>query len=98
VTADTEVGMATPVTAAGELVAAAELPPPQAHNSKARADNEAQKMVFTRKPPDARQMARRPAAAQQAKRRSVSAPATPLPRPTTQLSTQAILVLRELTD
>jgi hypothetical protein len=57
--------MATPVTAAGGLLAAAELPPPHAVNSNAaRAVRKARVMVFTKKPPDARQSAHRQAADQ----------------------------------
>lgn len=92
-TTDTDVGVATPVTAAGGLVAAAELAPPQADNSSAAtAVRNAQVMVFTRRPPDARQVTCRPAAKQKAKRRSVRPLAMSLERPTAQLSKLAGLI------
>jgi hypothetical protein len=54
VTTATEDGVATPTTAAGAGVLAAELPPPQPLNrSAARAVNKEKVMVFTKMPPNA---------------------------------------------
>ena len=53
-TTATEDGVATPTTAAGAGVLAAELPPPQPLNSSAaKAVNKEKVMVFTKMPPNA---------------------------------------------